>query len=64
MKGLLELKEADLLGLFEFSDEMSSTFKEQVRMDLYAFFPYVEKELKGENIRIGASSATDINVSV
>lgn len=45
-KDLLELKETDLCELFEFADEISSTIREQVHIDLYAFFPYVEKELK------------------
>lgn len=46
LKDLLELKGADLCELFEFSDDISSSLREQVHIDLYAFFPYVEKELK------------------
>jgi transposase len=46
MKDLLELKEADLSEFFEFSDDLNSATREHIHLDLYAFFPHVEKELK------------------
>ena len=44
-KDLLELNPEDLSELFEVCPYLSPTNRESVHKDLYAFFPYVEKEL-------------------
>jgi hypothetical protein len=45
-KELLELKEEELLELFEVPSDLNPTNREQIHKDLYAIFPYLEKELK------------------
>lgn len=45
-KELLLLKEDDLSELFEVSDELNLANREDIHKVLYAFFPYVDKELK------------------
>ncbi|WP_186434924.1 IS21 family transposase [Gillisia sp. Hel_I_86] len=43
---LLELSDNDLLELFETQDTLSPNDQDNTHSELYAFFPYVEKELK------------------
>ena len=45
-KELLELKGEELSELFEVPNELNPFDREQIRKDLYSFFPFVEKELK------------------
>lgn len=46
LKELLDLSDNDLAQLFEPQDILSSTNQDAAHAELYAFFPYVEKELK------------------
>lgn len=46
LQELLGLKEEDLSELFEFSNELNPSNREQIHQNLYGFFPYMEKELK------------------
>lgn len=44
LKELLELKGEDLSELFEVPNALNPVNREQIRLDLLSFFPYLEKE--------------------
>ena len=46
LKELLDLKGEDLSKLFEVPNALNPVNREQIRKDLFSFFPYLEKELK------------------
>lgn len=57
MKGLPELKEADLSKFLEFSDDLNSATRKHIHLDLYAFFP-----LYGEGMVLSHLSESNIRI--